>query len=134
MDFDENTASKEAEDELNTIGAELAYRELARRYYAEYLAYVGGGSWKRTRMSEYIAQEVQDFLTTDTGHAYDILVIETPPQHGNCQTKPDLAANRQIAVLILRGRCAQQLLAVVIKRLVDLKYIIFSMCNKVFHN
>lgn len=86
MDFDENTASKEAEDELNTIGAELAYRELARRYYAEYLAYVGGGSWKRTRMSEYIAQEVQDFLAADTGHAYDILVIETPPQHGKSMT------------------------------------------------
>ena len=82
MDFTENTASKEAGSELDIISAELAYRELARRYYAEYLAYVGGGSWKRTRMSEYIAQEVQDFLTVDTGHAYDILVIETPPQHG----------------------------------------------------
>ena len=37
-------------------------------------------------MSEYIAMKVQDFLESDTGHAYDILVIETPPQHGKSIT------------------------------------------------
>lgn len=33
-------------------------------------------------MAEYIAQKVQTFLFTDTGHAYDILAISAPPQHG----------------------------------------------------
>ncbi|MEE3405105.1 MAG: terminase family protein, partial [Acutalibacteraceae bacterium] len=70
----------------NDLLAELARRELARRFYSEYLAYSQGATWKRTRMSEYIAMKVQDFLETDTGHAYDILVIETPPQHGKSIT------------------------------------------------
>ena len=70
------------EEKREKLFAELARRELARRFYSEYLAYVQGASWKRTRMSEYIANKVQDFLEAETGHAYDLLVIETPPQHG----------------------------------------------------
>ena len=66
----------------NEVKAELARRELARRYYSHYLAYVHGDSWKRTKMAEYIAAKVQEFLTRDTGHAYDILAISAPPQHG----------------------------------------------------
>lgn len=37
-------------------------------------------------MSSFIAERVQGFLETDTGHAYDILIIETPPQHGKSMT------------------------------------------------
>ena len=37
-------------------------------------------------MSEFLANEVQDFIETETDHAYDILVIETPPQHGKSTT------------------------------------------------
>ena len=74
------------EEKQNLLIAELAHRELARRYYAEYLCYSQGAIWKRTKMSEYIAMKVQDFLESDTGHAYDILVIETPPQHGKSIT------------------------------------------------
>ena len=65
---------------------ELARRELARRYFAEYLCYVQGPDWKRTRLSEFLAGRVQDFLEQKSGHAYDILVIETPPQHGKSCT------------------------------------------------
>lgn len=65
---------------------ELARRELARRYFAEYLCYVQGPDWKRTRLSEFLAGRVQDFLERKSGHAYDILVIETPPQHGKSCT------------------------------------------------
>lgn len=72
--------------ELDLLNAELAYRELARRSYAEYLAYVHGPTWKRTKMSQHIAEEVQYFLELNTGHAYDILLIETPPQHGKSTT------------------------------------------------
>lgn len=66
--------------------AELARRELARRNYEEYLAYCHGKSWKRTALSSFLAKNIQEFLETDTGHAYDILLIETPPQHGKSTT------------------------------------------------
>ena len=72
--------------ELDLIQAELARRELARRDYRQYLPYVHGAMWKRTRMSDYIAQRVQAFLTAETGNAYDILVVKTPPQHGKSMT------------------------------------------------
>lgn len=68
------------------IWRELAQRELARRSFAEYLAYVQGRMWKRTRMAEFLAGRVQAFLETETRHAYDILLIETPPQHGKSMT------------------------------------------------
>ena len=66
--------------------AELARRELARRYYSEYLAYAYGDSWIRTRLSSFLARKIQGFIETDTGHAYDILIIECPPQHGKSMT------------------------------------------------
>ena len=72
--------------DLDLIRRELARRELARRDYRQYLPYVHGAMWKRTRMSEYIAQRVQEFITADTGNAYDILVVKTPPQHGKSMT------------------------------------------------
>ena len=62
--------------------AELARRELARRHFADYLRYVHGPRWIDTALSRFLAGHVQTFLETDTGHAYDVLVIETPPQHG----------------------------------------------------
>ena len=66
--------------------AELARRELARRYYSEYLAYAYGDSWIRTGLSSFLARKIQSFIETDTGHAYDILIIECPPQHGKSMT------------------------------------------------
>lgn len=71
-----------AQSDRDLLIAELAKRELARRSYPEYLAYVQGQTWKRTRLSEYLASEVQDFVEADTGHAVDILVVQCPPQHG----------------------------------------------------
>ena len=75
------------------ILAELTRRELARRRFGEYLAYVQGPGWKRTRLSEFLASRVQDFLELESGRAYDILVIETPPQHGkSCTVTESLPA------------------------------------------
>lgn len=68
------------------IRAELASRELARRHYIDYLSFVNGESWKHTRFAEYIAQTIESFIEADTGNAYDILVLETPPQHGKSTT------------------------------------------------
>lgn len=73
-------------DELTILEAQLAERELARRSYADYLPYVHGEHWRRTRMSEHLAYRVQRFLEADTGNAYDIMIIQTPPQHGKSMT------------------------------------------------
>lgn len=64
------------------IRAEMAHRELARRHYIHYLSYVNGLQWKHTRFAEHIANTIEEFIETDTGNAYDILILETPPQHG----------------------------------------------------
>lgn len=71
---------------MQEIMRELATRELARRDYGEYLALSQGKGWCRTALSVFLARELQAFLETDTGHAYDILVIQTPPQHGKSVT------------------------------------------------
>ena len=71
---------------LRLVRAELARRELARRSLADYLPYVQGAGWKKTRLSCFLAERIQRFLEEDTGHAYDILLIEAPPQHGKSIT------------------------------------------------
>ena len=68
------------------IQRELIRRELARRYYGAYLELVYGRDWIPTRFSRFLAAELQRFLETDTGNACDILVLETPPQHGKSWT------------------------------------------------
>jgi len=80
------TATSTRADDLAKLHGELAKRELAKRKFSEYLPYVQGRVWKRTRMSEHLATSVQAFIDADTGHAYDIMVIETPPQHGKSKT------------------------------------------------
>lgn len=65
---------------------EQARRDLARRSFKRYLYYVHNPVWKRTRMSDFLADAVQRFVEEDTGHAYDILIIQTPPQHGKSLT------------------------------------------------
>lgn len=72
-------------------GAELVQREkarrvLARRSFRWYLRYVHGPAWKETRLSRFLAERVQAFTERDTGNAYDLLIIETPPQHGKSIT------------------------------------------------
>lgn len=80
-------ASKEASlSDREFLDRELARREMARRSYKRYLYYVHGDSWRRTRMSDFLADEIQRFVESDTGNAYDILIIETPPQHGKSIT------------------------------------------------
>ena len=71
---------------LSDIKLELVRRELARRRYIEYLAYVNEDGWKRTRFAEYLAGEIESFIESETGNAYDILILETPPQHGKSMT------------------------------------------------
>ncbi|MBQ9618548.1 MAG: terminase family protein, partial [Oscillibacter sp.] len=73
-------------DAARRIRAELVRRELARRDYGAYLELVHGAAWIPTRFSGFLAREAQAFLEADTGNAYDILILETPPQHGKSMT------------------------------------------------
>ena len=82
----EDRREVELSEEIRAIRAELARRELARRNYGDYLAYVNGEAWKKTKMSRFLSRELQRFIEEDTGNAYDILVIESPPQHGKSLT------------------------------------------------
>ena len=61
-------------------------QELARRHYGAYLELVHGEAWIPTRFSTFLADELQRFLETDSGNAYDILQIASPPQHGKSMT------------------------------------------------
>ena len=56
--------------------------ELCRREYSYYVEYVHSNRYKKSKFGDYLCKEVQKFLEEDTGHAYDILCITTPPQHG----------------------------------------------------
>ena len=50
--------------------------------YAAYCSYVHRGMWEPTRFHKYLCYTVQGFLEENTGHALDIMIISTPPQHG----------------------------------------------------
>lgn len=77
-----------ATDMKSAVMAELARREMSRRNYVEYLDYVKptGPNWKRTRLSEFLARKAQEFIETDTGHSFDIMIVQCPPQHGKTET------------------------------------------------
>jgi len=42
--------------------------------------------WKATKFHTYLCEEVQKFVDTETTNPYDILIINTPPQHGKTIT------------------------------------------------
>ncbi len=62
------------------------HKELARRDFADYVEYVHEGRWLKGKTVSFICKEVQNFIESDTGHAFDILVISMPPQHGKSMT------------------------------------------------
>ena len=60
--------------------------ECIRKSYAAYCYFVHKGKWMDTKFHTYLANKVQTFIETDTGHPYDVLVLSTPPQHGKSMT------------------------------------------------
>ncbi|MBQ6205525.1 MAG: phage terminase large subunit [Oscillospiraceae bacterium] len=72
----------QSNDAARRIRSELVQRELARRNYGWFLRLTGGAAWIPTRFSDFLARETQAFLEADSGDAYDILILQTPPQHG----------------------------------------------------
>lgn len=61
-------------------------KELCRRVYSDYVEYVHEGRWIKGKAVSYICDKVQEFIEEDTGHAFDILVLSIPPQHGKSMT------------------------------------------------
>lgn len=55
--------------------------ELCRRDYGYYVEYVHEGRYAHGRFTRYLTKQVQEFLETNTGHAYDILLVDVAPQH-----------------------------------------------------
>lgn len=72
---------------LNKSAKEIQdmYRSLVQNDFCSYVEYTNPG-WIPTRFHRRLCNEVQDFVTTSTSAAYDILVIDTPPQHGKSET------------------------------------------------
>ena len=50
------------------------------------MEYVHEGRWEKGNAVAYLCDEVQKFIEKSTGHAFDILVISMPPQHGKSMT------------------------------------------------
>lgn len=78
-----------AQDAKQALIAELAKRELCRRSYYDYLAYVNGKQWVHTKFARFLADKIQTFIETDTGHSFDIMIIQTGPQHGKSMTSTE---------------------------------------------
>lgn len=62
------------------------FRAFLMSDYSAYCQYVHNGNWKPTKFHKYICDIAQDFIEKDTGHAFDILILSTPPQHGKSMT------------------------------------------------
>ncbi len=62
------------------------YRMLLQTDYCAYVKHVHEGRWEASRFHRFLCNEVQNFIETETGNPYDILIIHTPPQHGKSQT------------------------------------------------
>ena len=73
------------------VRRELARRELARRHLGAYAAYVHGAGWKETGLSRFLHRRIEAFLEEKSGRAYDLLVLETPPQHGKSMAVTETA-------------------------------------------
>lgn len=71
---------------LDILKQEQAKRILANRSFLWFLRYANQSTWVDTKFACYLATEVQKFIETDTGNAYDILLLEVPPQHGKSTT------------------------------------------------
>lgn len=60
--------------------------ELMRNSYASYCYFVHHDNWIDTEFHTFLANKVQEFVETDTGNPYDVLVLSCPPQHGKSMT------------------------------------------------
>ena len=66
--------------------AEELQRRKTKNNYANYVEYVHEGRWILSNHLLFVCNKVQKFIETVTGHAFDILIIQMPPQHGKSQS------------------------------------------------
>lgn len=59
---------------------------LIKNKYWKYVEYVHDRRWKAAKHLLFVCDKIQEFIETDTGHAYDILIFSMPPQHGKSMT------------------------------------------------
>ena len=64
---------------------EQAIIGLLQNDYTSYVTAVNEG-WIATRFHRFLCRAVQEFIERKTDHAYSILVIQSPPQHGKSET------------------------------------------------
>lgn len=62
------------------------FLSLCKSMYACYVAYSHNNRWKAGKAVSFLCKTVEEFINKKTGHAYDILVISMPPQHGKSMT------------------------------------------------
>lgn len=65
----------------------IAARKVVRESYLKYVEIVNTSmneeaDWKPGKHLVYICNKIYDFIMMDTGNAYDIMVLNVPPQHG----------------------------------------------------
>lgn len=61
------------------------YYDILKTDYCAYVKHTNNG-YKVSKFHRFLCDTVQDFLETDTGHAYDVLILSCPPQHGKSLT------------------------------------------------
>lgn len=71
----------------SAVEQELSARRARNDYYT-YTILTNFG-FKPTRFHDYLCHKVQEFVETDTGNAYDILLLSVPPQHGKLEAYTD---------------------------------------------
>lgn len=60
-------------------------RALCRKSYSYYVEYVHD-DYTHGKFTRFLCDTVQTFIEEKTGHAYDILLLSVPPQHGKSMT------------------------------------------------
>ena len=78
------TETAEQRIKANTLDGELLRRK-CRKTYCDYVALSNPG-FCMTHFHKYLCDQIQEFLAVRTGHAFDILLLSVPPQHGKSFT------------------------------------------------
>lgn len=77
--------TRREKEELAALLEERQRRQ-AKRSYPAYVEYVHKGRWIPAKHLLFVCSRVEKFIQEETGHPYDILVLQMPPQHGKSQS------------------------------------------------
>jgi len=94
------------------LALKIAGRKAVNESYLKYVEIVNtsvnkDADWKRGKHLVYICNQIDEFITKETGNAYDIMVLSIPPQHGKSlsvtETLPSwyLGKNPDKSVIVL---------------------------------